>query len=445
VALLACAVLLAAAAFLWSGRWNTIAFDQAMNDQAGYVTTAMHLAADGTYESSVCYPGLLPYLKSHNVPYMPGAYYVRAAFFRALGVSLFASQLPNLLAFVATAVLAFLVGARLSGLAAGWLFALLVVTFPPMLLYAYSSMNESLVVALCLGAVLGILAAPARVRAPLVGPLLVLPILVREDALLMLPGLAVLLALEQRTGRLARVAVLCVSAVLARAAIGLLPAVADRPPILLMHVLKPSVIFYDATPPPVGSVPLTAVAARAMRNVAGNAGDFLASLREPMVPWYGLFLLGVLLLALVLAALTPLVPARRRPWHLFAVSTALAALERIGMEGVRGFAAPFWMSLDYVIRDWPVRWSFDPINEPTLALVAASMPLDLLVTTSDDILVNDPRTGMQRRELLGGALRLRGEIPFTARPRERWGQINERHRLLIYRAATPPGAATPLQ
>jgi 4-amino-4-deoxy-L-arabinose transferase-like glycosyltransferase len=169
VAVLAGAVLLLAAPYLWTGRWNTFALDQSLNDQTGYVTAARSLAERGRLESSVYYAGLLPQVKSHNVIYMPGAYYVRAAFFAIFGFSVFTSTLPNLLAFVASCVLSFLIGARLAGPRSGWISSLFVIFYPPFLLYAYSR-SELLLSFLCLLVCWAFLASSPRIQDRWPGP-----------------------------------------------------------------------------------------------------------------------------------------------------------------------------------------------------------------------------------------------------------------------------------
>ena len=93
--------------------------------------------------------------------------------------------------------------------------------------------------------------------------------------------------------------------------------------------------------------------------------------------------------------------------------------------------------MDYVLIRYPVRWSFPPANEHTLALLTEKMPVDLIVLPERSDLVRETRTGTERTELLEGAFRLEEKTAFSmaimgkGRPRT-WTS-----RFLVYRSRHP--------
>ena len=521
VAVLAGAVLLLAAPYLWTGRWNTFALDQSLNDQTGYVTAARSLAERGRLESSVYYAGLLPQVKSHNVIYMPGAYYVRAAFFAIFGFSVFTSTLPNLLAFVASCVLSFLIGARLAGPRAGWISSLFVISYPPFLLYAYSSMTELLLSFLCLLVCWAFLASSPRIQGPLAGALIALPYLVRDSALLLLPGFAVFLALDIRGRRAPRIAGFAIAALIGVWSVGRIPAVADRPQLFPLRLFESYDLYYDATISPGATSGAPALGKAVLQNIAANARLLGEQLTQgPGLAYDSVFLVAAIALILVVTAMACFVEPRHRPFFAFAATCGLAGLvasasiprylvgytglrhslfavpflfgalavslsgasrrlaagfavlvllallclanffflkfahgeyawtnryaqecavflDKLGAGRTRGFIAPAVIALDYVLIRYPVRWSFPPANEHTLALLMEKMPVDLIVLPERSDLVRETRTGTERTELLEGAFRLEEKTAFSmaimgkGRPRT-WTS-----RFLVYRSRHP--------
>jgi hypothetical protein len=196
ITLLALCILGIGSHYLLTGSLNTTAIGHTMNDQVGYVTAARNLADSGRLESSLYYPALLNYYKSHNLLYMPGNYYIRALFFSIFGYSTFVAFLPNLLSFVGSAVVLFLIARHLFNNETAYMSAICFMLFPPVVLYAYSAMMEILIVFFCLLAVFIFLKIPQRVRFILGGLTLVLPYVIRESALLMLPGFAAMIYLD---------------------------------------------------------------------------------------------------------------------------------------------------------------------------------------------------------------------------------------------------------
>lgn len=161
-------------------------------DQAGYITTARHLADTGELRSGLVMP---TYIENPRWrPYMPGHYAALAASYRALGFSTCATLLPNVLAFLLSTVLVHRLAARVYGRRAAGPAALFFAVFPGNVLFAGTAMAEPTFTAAGLVGFTLFLAAPVRWR-PLAAPLcLVLPFLFRETgALWVLPMLAFLL------------------------------------------------------------------------------------------------------------------------------------------------------------------------------------------------------------------------------------------------------------
>jgi len=268
-------------------------------DQAGYVTTARHLAETGELRSGLVYPSFLDDPRWR--PYLPGHYVALALSYSVLGYSAFASLLPNLIAFVVVAVGTFLIARRVGGsIRTGLVATVLFAFFPSFLLYAFSAMAELTFTAAGVGALAIFLHLPERWRAAATPLLVALPFLFRETgALLVLPMAAFLAFPEGGDGRprwrraglaLAGTAVLLGSLNAWQIADGK----GDAP---LNWVLEGSFNYADATAePPEPLSPLgwvRAVATNVGRNVAelwNQARIDLFDVRVPGALWIALLL-----------------------------------------------------------------------------------------------------------------------------------------------------------
>jgi len=245
ISFLAVGVLLVSSAYLWTGGLHISALNQSLNDQTGYITTARNIAEKGRYESTVYYPAKMPY-KSHNLPYMPGNYYIRAAFFYLFGYSPFISFLPNLLAFVGSAVLLFLIAKDYFDIKTAYLATILFMLFPPYVLYAFSAMMENLFVFACLLSFYVFMKLPEKLRFIFGGMVLILPLLIRETAAFMAVGFAVMI-FSGYGRRLARSFLFVAISAISLFFVYTLPQVADRPPALYARLTNSSdLYFYNA-------------------------------------------------------------------------------------------------------------------------------------------------------------------------------------------------------
>jgi hypothetical protein len=83
---------------------------------------------------------------------------------------------------------------------------------------------------------------------------------------------------------------------------------------------------------------------------------------------------------------------------------------------VNFFAAPFYLSLDYVYESYPVKWSFLPDNEETLKLLAGKYPVDLLVVPYTHPLVRGEGGLGSKDSLLEGTFKKTSEKMFYGNP-----------------------------
>lgn len=184
ISLLSMIILLIAQQFLWTGSLHTTALRNSLNDQPGYITAARNLYEHGRLESSVYYPAQILHYKDHNIHYMPGSYYVRAAFYYLFGYSLFVSVLPNIISFIGSAILIFLIAESLFGRKVAYCTSILFMTFPPIVLYSFTAMMELLFMFAVLLAFYAMLKLPQKIRYG-VAPLLFMPaVLIRKQQFL---------------------------------------------------------------------------------------------------------------------------------------------------------------------------------------------------------------------------------------------------------------------
>jgi len=246
ITVLALCILGIGSQYLWTGKLNTTAVGHTMNDQVGYITAARNLADSGRLESSLYYPALLNYYKSHNLLYMPGNYYVRAFFFSIFGYSIFTAFLPNILAFIGSAVMLFLIAEHLFNKKTAYMSSICFMLFPPVILYTYSAMMEILFIFFCLLAVFIFLKIPQKVRFLAGGLTLVIPYLIRESTLLLLPGLTMMIYLDGADRRVLKALLFVSSSMLLFFFIKRIPFVSDIPPHFTLSLLNISGLYTDA-------------------------------------------------------------------------------------------------------------------------------------------------------------------------------------------------------
>ncbi len=176
------------APILGAGRLHLTGLGGSLNDQVGYITTARKLAETGRLSSSCHYPSLLSQQTTKDYLYMPGFYCLLAGSYRLFGYGVLQSELPSLVCYAATNVLTYLVAARVYGRRVGLLASLLVAAYPPNLVFAFTAMMETAVVAAAMAALCAFVYLP-RERRPYLTPLvLIIPFLFRETtAFLALP------------------------------------------------------------------------------------------------------------------------------------------------------------------------------------------------------------------------------------------------------------------
>lgn len=246
IAFLALCILGIGSHYLWTGNLNTTAIGQTMNDQVGYITASRNLSESGKLESSLYYPALLNYYKGHNLLYMPGNYYIHALFFSLLGYSIFTAFLPSLLAFIGSALMLFLIARHFFNKETAYLSTICFMLFPPVVLYAYSAMMELLFVFFCLFAFFIFLKIPPKLRFIIGGLPLAAPYIIRESAVLMLPGLAIMVFLEGGNKRLLKSLFFAMSTLLLFFFIKKIPFISDIPPHFALSLINISGLYTDA-------------------------------------------------------------------------------------------------------------------------------------------------------------------------------------------------------
>lgn len=482
-------VLLVGSRFLWTGHLNTSGLGGSMNDQPGYIVTARNIAEHGSFESTIYYPAKVLYYKDHNVPYMPGNYYIRAIFFYLFGYSLFVSFLPNLLAFVGSSILLFLIAERMFDRTTAYVSTLVFMLFPPMALYAFSAMMENIFVFACLSSFYIFIRMPEKTRY-ILGVVPLLPvILIRETAIFMVFGYAAMIFLESERRSLWKTVIFLLISFSGIFLIYKLPFVSGRPPtfyarlinafslhytdayglqnislttgetvrLVLNHFLK-NVLNLIATvffrPWDLGflcflisivlfilSIILIYFRMAGNRQLAAFAivtafTELLAIFMFYEYDGYTgarmtLFLMPFFVCVVVGSALSGSLFPKKNSFRIFSVAVfvstalfflvALGHIERnyamadeydsrcdqflkeVGVPQVSFFAAPFYISLDYVNKAYPVRWSFLPANEKTLKLLASRYPVSLLIIPSRHPLASEAAGNTGEETLLDGS------------------------------------------
>jgi hypothetical protein len=225
----AVAFLLAGAYFLDPSRLHISANHSSLNDQVGYISVARNLAEAGSLRSNVIYPATLSQNKSRNYLYMPGYYVVLAASYVLFGFGVYQSLLPNLSAFVCSAVLAFLLASKLYGRGAGFVAALLFMTLPANVMFSLTAMSELVVAASALAAVAALVFVPQRWR-PYGGALLLsMAFMFRETAIFLVMPLVALVVRPCGVWRLRPAMLLAGCTLLGVIAVSQLDICAGRP------------------------------------------------------------------------------------------------------------------------------------------------------------------------------------------------------------------------
>ncbi len=494
-------VLLVSSKFLWTGHLNTSGLGGSMNDQPGYIVTARNIAEHGRFESTIYYPAKVPYYKSHNVPYMPGNYYIRALFFYIFGYSLFVSFLPNLLAFIGSSLLLFLIADRIFGRTTAYLATVLFMIFPPLTLYAFSAMMENVFIFACLLSFYFFIRMPEKLRY-ILGVLPLLPaVLIRETAIFMIFGYAAMIFLSESRKAHWKSIIFVVVSLAVILLLFQIPPMSDRPPTFYARLINTFSLHYTD--------------AYALQNISFSAFDtirlvahhFLQNVsylltKLASLSWGMGFTFFMIVIALLVVAVIVAVRglSRNKQFAYFAIVTAIAELLAIflfydyydytgirlslfwlpfllcilfdavvsgksswaGAEGtvvgislvssallffiylgdvsqnyaeadafdrqcnnllksvvtsdVNFFAAPFYLSLDYVYESYPVKWSFLPDNEKTLKLLARKYPVDLLVVPFAHPLVRDDGGSGSKDSLLDGVYKKTSVKNFFGNP-----------------------------
>ena len=154
--------------------------DHSFNDQVAYVDAARHLLYEGRLTTGIMYPSTLKQDYSHNYMYGPGYATVVAASIWLFGDGVYQVIFPNILAYLISVILVFLIGSRLTTQTTGIFSALIFALFPANVVYATSAMSELTFLCIALLAFYLFLRLPADKRF-YIGPLLLIfPFLFRE-------------------------------------------------------------------------------------------------------------------------------------------------------------------------------------------------------------------------------------------------------------------------
>jgi hypothetical protein len=134
----------------WTVDWKRISVDElqgTLNDQVGYISVARHLADGRGLESSLLYPSLLRQAVRKNTLYMPGFYWALSIPYRWFGYSVTASFVPAIAGYVLACGLTFWIAWKIYGEGVAVWACALVAFFPLSLVFAFSAMAETAVVA----------------------------------------------------------------------------------------------------------------------------------------------------------------------------------------------------------------------------------------------------------------------------------------------------------
>lgn len=480
-------ILLVGSKYLWTGHLNTTALGHTMNDQVGYVTAARNLVDTGKLESSLYYPALINYYKSHNLLYMPGNYYIRAFFFYIFGYSIFMAFLPNFLAFIGSAVLLFIIADQLFNRKTAYITSICFMLFPPFVLYAFSAMIELVFVFSCLLAFYIFINLPQKTRHIFGGLAILLPFSIRESATLMLPGLAIMIFFDYTDKRFQKVFWFTGISLILLYLVKFIPFISDIPPHFYLSLVNINALYTDAYILENIHLSYTDIIKILWDNFSQNINIFKALI----ISWQSwpvgfTFFVQILFLSLICMFITIknksikktfayfttitvsvilfitfsvymyfvnsgvrqllfMVPfilctvfyamlssrISRRKGISYALLTVILIfciffffislqrfhndftnaniyaqkcnnfLDSIGVSNVNFFVAPHNISLDYVDRHYPIKWSFIPDNEKTLRLLTDKFPVDMLIIPFNHTLIYDRNSNKIKTTLLG--------------------------------------------
>jgi 4-amino-4-deoxy-L-arabinose transferase-like glycosyltransferase len=134
----------------------------AMSDQIAYISVARHLVDGDGFVSSTIFPSVLAQNATRNYFYMPGHYVALAASFLIFGYSAWSAFLPNVLAFIGSALLVWFIARRLYGPWPAAFAVALFIVFPLNAILAWSAMSELTLTFAVLAAVAIFLIVPER-------------------------------------------------------------------------------------------------------------------------------------------------------------------------------------------------------------------------------------------------------------------------------------------
>jgi hypothetical protein len=92
-------------------------------------------------------------------------------------------------------------------------------------------------------------------------------------------------------------------------------------------------------------------------------------------------------------------------------------IEELAHDDSRVLVAPWWMSMSYVLAHHPVKFSFLPVNDRSLALLAQRHPVGTLILPAENL-----GTQLTREAVSSAGLRLSGSFDYQG------------HRLLVFRS-----------
>jgi len=417
---------------------------------------------------------------------MPGNYYIRAAFFYLFGYSIFTAFLPNLLAFIGSVILLFLIAKNFFDTETAYLTVFLFMLFPSFVLYSFSAMQEMLFVFVCLLSFYLFIKLPQKNRYISGGFTTLLPFLIRETAAFMVFGFVIMILLEYKHGRFRKAFTFTAISLTLLFLVYSLPQISDRPPTFYGRLTNSNLVDFN-------NVSLENIHLTFMDTVKLLWSHFLSnvSLFKFMLtswPWHTGFTLFVINLFLFIVCTLFLFGNRlinksfvlfyivtffvmclalfffydyygytgsrlllfMLPFSLCIIAHSLFSLrllmkrtfavisiififainiyfwgsslqsfqgdfvnsdtydqkcadflDSVGVFSAHFFIAPHQISLDYVNRHYPIKWSFIPANEKTLMLLADKFPIDILIIPVNHSLVYDRSSNKIITTLLG--------------------------------------------
>jgi hypothetical protein len=470
-----------------------------MNDQVGYIAAARNLSRTGQLTSNIIYPAYIDSKYTKNYFYMPGFYYLSAAFYTLFGYSDLNAILPSIFSFLLASVCIFLIATKMYSKHIGLISVFLFAIFPANIIFSLSAMSEmAIVAASCLSFCIFIY-LPKRMQIVATPFLLIIPFLFRETTALLVIPMALTIA-QSKDGKNIRSAIFVFLAsfvvliLIMRSDIS-----AGRPSIQAVSLFDRRMMIYtDAKL--VGQMHPTlwdyvlVVPKRMTIELSG-----LADLRDlpalsvyitvATIPlgiilayrkrdWFALYIAIFLFVVLAVTSIyafsgiivvrmllfvfpfTAIILAcvydqlvslldRLRPKHpTFSMVSKLGAIVILGILAQGGLqyayrllsdnkyisafdnnnteflqsikhddatmlVSPYSISLDYVHRHYPVRWSFIPENSETLALLSAQYNIGTLMISINPETGISPDTSLKPDEIERFGLHLVDKVTYN--------------------------------